>query len=478
MLRSLFGSLVSASSLVSVTSSFPSSSLHHPPYTPPHHPGIAFDLIYTDAHGNDPTISSSTSSSSSLSKPSLQCGGAGTMPFWIQRAQFDSYGRKVSNPVDLTTQLCGAGYLSLHPWTKDLIFASMDLNNDGEEGNVETYKINLRGQDYPLTPSLFFKDLSPLLNACIGQPSCVEVSTFHGTFSPDGQRVFFAYRVWDDEGNGIGNQAIAISNFDGSNVKPLTFTQAGSYNGINIFDSCPSPTLDPTRLFFIRSTDQGMSSFAAVADMKTGDVDMLLTLPEYAPSSGCPNFVELRGGVSVIYMGCPANGTAACSFSDSQRKSLFVNVSRSDMRTTWGTVNTGGSIGQVKDLGRPQGMLSPPGNTSIFYYGQVDLRGDSDNLVFNSLFMVPYTNTPDTIDSYAITQCDAIHNADVPEFISCEGADLTHSFFQYVLVNYTSGNPVPGSTSYDTFKACMTPRCSLLSVTTMEKPKPHHGPHQ
>ena len=445
-----------------VTASSDSSSVDPLPA-----PSTSFDLIFTDAHGNDPP------------SKNLQCGGAGTMPFWIQRAQFDQRGRKISDPVDLTTQLCGAGYLSLHPWTKDLIFASMDLNNDGEEGNVETYMINLRGQDYPLTPSPFFKDLSPLLNACTGQPSCVEVSTFHGTFSPDGSRVFFAYRVWDQDGDGIGNQAIATSNFDGSNVKPLTFTQAGSYNGINIFDSCPSPTLDPSRLFFIRSIDQGMSSFAAVADVKTGDVEMLLTLPEYAPSSGCPNFVEQRGGFSVIYMGCPANGTAACSFSDDQRKSLFINISRSDMRTTWGTANMGGSVGRVPSLGRPE--MSPPGNTSIFYYGQVDVKGDPTDLVFKSLFMVPYTNTPDTIDSYAITQCDAIHNADVPDFISCEGADLTHSFFQYVLVNYTSGDPIPGTTSYDTFRACMTPRCSLLSTTIMDHPHPGphrpHGPH-
>ena len=465
----LLSSLGVYSLLVTATSSTSASAASTPVVnvSPPCRPDVSFDLIYTDAHGNDPP------------SKNIQCGGDGTMPFWIQRAQFDQHGRKVTSPVDLTTQLCGAGYLSLHPWTKDLIFASMDLNNDGEEGNVETYKINLRGQEYPQTPSPFFKDLSPLLNACSGQPSCVEVSTFHGTFSPDGSRVFFAYRVWDQDGDGIGNQAIATSNFDGSNVKPLTFTQAGSYNGINIFDSCPSPTLDPSHLFFIRSIDQGMSSFAAVADVKTGDVEMLLTLPEYAPSSGCPNFVEQRGGLSVIYMGCPANGTAACSFSDDQRKSLFINVSRSDMRTTWGTANMGGSVGRVPSLGRPE--MSPPGNTSIFYYGQVDVKGDPTDLVFKSLFMVPYTNTPDTIDSYAITQCDAIHNADVPDFISCEGADLTHSFFQYVLVNYTSGDPIPETTSYDTFRACMTPRCSLLSTTIMDHPHPGphrpHGPH-
>jgi hypothetical protein len=54
--------------------------------SPPRRPDVSFDLIYTDAHGNDPP------------PKNIQCGGDGTMPFWIQRAQFDQHGRKVTSP--------------------------------------------------------------------------------------------------------------------------------------------------------------------------------------------------------------------------------------------------------------------------------------------------------------------------------------------------------------------------------------------
>ena len=98
-----------------------------------------------------------------------------------------------------------------------------------------------------------------------------------------------------------------------------------------------------------------------------------------------------------------------------------------------------------------------------FYdYGVVKVRGALDSLNFTSTFNVPLTTTPDTIGSYAITQCDQIHGSADSKIITCQGADPTHSFSQLVLVDSATGANV-SAISYDTFRACMTPRCSLLA---------------
>jgi hypothetical protein len=86
-----------------------------------------------------------------------------------------------------------------------------------------------------------------------------------------------------------------------------------------------------------------------------------------------------------------------------------------------------------------------------------------EKLVFTPAFNVPLTNTPDTIGSYAITQCDQIHGLTDSKLITCEGADPLHSFDQIVLVDFASGANA-SAISYDTFRECMTPRCSLLAT--------------
>jgi hypothetical protein len=282
----------------------------------------AFSLIYTDGHFN-------------MSAPLVKCGGDGTMPFWIRTAQFDAAGSRLTEPADFTSELCGAGYLSVAG--SKLIFASMDLTTPGNIGNVESYVVDL-SLPAPQAPSKLFSDVSPLLAACGSADACLTASTFHGTFSPAGDRLFFAYRVWDADETGVGNQALGVADSDGSNVKPLTFTMAGADKGINIIDMCPAPTRgDPSSVFFLRSLDQGMSMFAARAEVATGKVDVFLALPEYAISSGCPNFVETSSGVSVLYMACDSS-LANCSFS---ARSAFapVRASRRDPRAAWGTAN-------------------------------------------------------------------------------------------------------------------------------------------
>ena len=67
------------------------------------------------------------------------------MPFWIQSADFAASGARLTPPADVSTELCGAGYLSLHANRSTLIFASMDLTTPGNIGNVVTYSLALGG---------------------------------------------------------------------------------------------------------------------------------------------------------------------------------------------------------------------------------------------------------------------------------------------------------------------------------------------
>lgn len=401
-------------------------------------PPAAYTLVFTDGHFN------------MSGAPAIKCGGDGTMPFWIQTAQFDASGSTlVAPPKDFTTELCGAGYLSVHPNRSALLVASMDLTTPGNIGNVATYVVDL-ALKAPQTPRPAFADLSPLLAAC-GAGVCVEASTFHGTFSPAGDRIVFAYRVWDHDETGVGNQALATADADGANVKPLTFTTAGAYKGINIIDMCPAPTRgDPSSVFFLRSLDQGMSMFAARVEVATGKVDVLLALPEYAISSGCANFVETADGVTVMYMGC-AGSLANCSFSARSASASVVRAEKRDARAAWGTANAMPLPG------------SPAANHTQYNYGTVKLpKGAApEKLAFAPTFNVPLTTTPDTIGSYAITQCDQVHGAADSRLITCEGADPDHSFTQMVLVDSQTGANV-SAISYNTFRECMTPRCSLL----------------
>jgi hypothetical protein len=224
-----------------------------------------------------------------------------------------------------------------------------------------------------------------------------------------------------------------VADPDGSNVKPLTFTMAGPYKGINIIDMCPAPTRgDPSAVFFLRSLDQGMSMFAARAELATGKVDVFLALPEYAMSSGCPNFLETPSGVTVLYMACDSS-LANCSFS--ARAALApVRASRRDARAAWGSAN-------LMPVPAAGGAAVASRDVNWFNYGVVEMAKGAapEKLVFTPAFNVPLTDTPDTRGSYSITQCDQIHGSPSSKLITCQGADPKHSFDQIVLLDFASG---------------------------------------
>lgn len=325
-------------------------------------------------------------------------------------------------------------------------------------GNIETFTVDL-SLPTPITPRKLFTNISALLAPCANaQPRpCVAVNTFHARFSPDGRRIFFAYRAWDAIDEGVGNQAIAVSDADGGNIRPLTFTTAGEYAGINIFDECPAPSRDGSRIFFSRSVDQGMSSYASVASTVTGQVTMMQALPAIAPGAGCPNFVDTEDGVTVIWLGCNASQPdTGCVFAGPQEKQRGVFASRRDARAAWG------------DIGN-QRLTSPAplaANESAFTYGRVVLYpgAATSTLYWRPMFGISLTDTPITTGSFATSQCDQVHGAPAPPepaTLSCEGCDPSKLFLQQLFVDARTG--VARAVSRDTFTACMTPRCSLLA---------------
>ena len=135
---------------------------------------------------------------------------------WVQRASFDTAGKLLSK-VNLTDPEMGIGYITMHPSGTSLLYASEE---GGSDGDVNTFFLPFNGS----APSEFLRDIDALLPPCAQQnPPCVDASTFHATYSLDGQKVFFAYRAWDRFGNGIGAQSIGVANADGTGMTPLTY---------------------------------------------------------------------------------------------------------------------------------------------------------------------------------------------------------------------------------------------------------------
>jgi hypothetical protein len=301
----------------------------------------------------------------------------------------------------------------------------------------------------------------------------VEVSTFHNVWAPDGTAVFFAFRAWDQFGNGVGSQGLAVADASGAHVRVLTYNTTGPSAGLNVFDTCPAPSLDGRRVFFMRSLDQGATAFPAVVDA-TGsapvEATMLSSLPAFAPSSGCPNWLPTPGGVSVLYMGCAV--ASDCAFG--AHELAGGPPSRAHAAHRWGLPalpaargRRGAGAGAAAAAPAPAPPAGAAAPSSPFAYFSLAMPTGSAPASWTAtrMFTVPLVDTPDTIDSYGITQCDGIHALPAAPGapITCQGADPTHSFFQRVFVDAATGNT--SVVSYDTFKTCMTPRCSLLQAT-------------
>lgn len=299
-------------------------------------------------------------------------------------------------------------------------------------------------------PYILLSNLTALLAPC--WPTCRDGSTFHNVWSIDGQKVFFAYRVWDEYGDGIGSQALAVASADGSNMVDLTWNNTGPDQGLNIIDLCPTPTNDGSRVFFVRTVDQGVSVYAAVVDVATRTVTMLDQLPEYAQASGCPNFLPTADGLTIFYMGCVGD---ACGFGAPHAQTATIH--RKDVDSRWGRIG-GASTRSAA------GSSSKVGNSTGFNYYSVSMPVGSSPSSWsaNLMFEVPLTDTPDTIDSYGITQCDQIIDFGSDAVITCQGANNTDGFFQRLFVDPVTSNT--SKISDNTLRACMTPRCAILQA--------------
>jgi hypothetical protein len=372
-------------------------------------------------------------------------------PLNMKVASFDRGGSLIS-AANLTSTLTGMGYLSLAPGGKSIAFAT---EGTSAFSNVETYTLDLT--DPTALPVGLLPDISAILAPCAtGADKCVEASTFHGTYAPDGKRFFFAYRVWDDEGTGIGNQAIAVSNVDGSNVRPITFTMAGVYAGINIIDTCPSPVPnDPTRLLFVRSLDQGLSNYLAFADLATGNVTFLDNLPQWAQTSGCENPIPTADGLTSLFMACEGS---ECSF-----------ASAADVPITRVTRASGTGVGAAWGAPLHPRSTAVRGGYPNFdvYYGTFSqtLGVDPFTLTITRQFDEILVNTTDYDDTYSVTQCDAIHGTSTSGNVTCMGASMAHDTFQELFVDLSTGNSTQSGNSYNTVVACMTARCTTLLAT-------------
>jgi len=401
----------------------------------------SYSLYYTDAGDCDPTSTDIQDN----------CGGI-VLNMWLQRASFTTTG-KLQSIVNITDPFYGMGYLSTNPNNTIGLFVS----EDEVSGNTYSYQVDLLNPNNP--PFIVLDNLTALLEPC--KPTCVESSTFHNIYSPDGKYILFAFRNWDQYGNGIGSQGTAIANSDGSNVRILTYNTTGPQGGLMIIDTCPIMVPNnPNQVFFMRTSDAGSTTYAAVVDINTLNDQVLNNLPSYAPSSGCPNFLQNdNNNLNIMYMGCL--NAADCAFSNNQIDSTKeYKVSRSNVAARWGMVGTVDE--SMLSLSYPFTSGMKKNDTSPYNYYQVTLTPSvaPDSWTPKLMYNVHLTDAPGVIDCYSITQCDYIHGLSTSNTISCEGSNPTHSFFQRLFVDSTTGNGTV--ISYDTFRVCMTPRCSLL----------------
>jgi hypothetical protein len=383
------------------------------------------------------------------------------MGFFLNRTYFDANGNELGGTVNITTIQNGMAYLALKPSQDSILF----VTENALDANTYIYNVDISNPSAPGTPQILFspEQLQPLLVPCF--PNCTEISVFHPTWSFDGSQVYFAYRAWSDEGDGIGNQAIGVANADGTNMQQFTFTTAGSFGGVEIIDMCPTPLLnDPSRLVFTRTMDQGATTYMAVVDLTTGNITFLDSLPQFAPASGCSNFYPSADGVSVLFMGCI--NASACGFSNAAEEEASIapiHKTKSAKEFAWGTVPSNKVAAASRKVNGARMLQDTPSPYSYMYL-TVPKGADPSTSTTTTLFNVPFTNSPDYDDTYAITQCDVVHGlqpASTGAF-SCEGSDPTHGFFQRLFVDGTTG--ATSVISYDTFQVCMGPHCSLLSA--------------
>lgn len=87
-------------------------------------PGVPdYALYYTDAHGGDPVAKRGPTTRRALGRAACY---EPVQEYWLQRALFDSDGKLLGEPQDLTIDgLCGMGALQPRPLTSALLSSAL-----------------------------------------------------------------------------------------------------------------------------------------------------------------------------------------------------------------------------------------------------------------------------------------------------------------------------------------------------------------
>ena len=385
-----------------------------------------YELLYTDSADEH------SSRHRRLQRPSI--------PFWLASATFDEHGtplgrRNITKPQD------GMGYLSLSPDGQHALFATERPQPQGWS-NVDTFIVPLNGSTSPLP---LFNSMDALLQPCVhSTPPCTQVSTFHATFSPDGEHVVFAYRAWSSLGVATGSQALAIADVDGGNVRPLTY----DVEHVSTQDMCP--TLLPATggmVAFMRSTEQGFHKYIAILNISSGEVSEQRGWPEVGDGAGCP---APLGESSFMYLGCDK---PPCDVASGAHTGAYLDD---------GAAQSWGLPMRTPTTGWPR-QQSPVRASSRSGWAQLKvdlLHGKATSPTL--MFPIGLTTAPGYVGVFRSSQCDQIWGNAKPanDSIVCEGADPKHLFFMKDFVNPASGEAARNDTG--TLRSVMTPRPYVL----------------
>jgi hypothetical protein len=423
----------------------------------------SYSLYWTDAGDHDPP-SSSAPWRRRLQDPMIS--------FWMVEATYDSSGSVLSRR-NVTLPHNGMGFVSVSPDGKRAMFAS-EVKQPQGWSNVDTLTLDLTAPGGPIgTAAVLLSSASKqaLLAPCAQTKPypCTQVSTFHGTFTPDGKSVIFAYRAWANLGSAVGSQALAIADADGSNARSLTYNISDTMTQ----DECPFITPDGERVLFMRVV--GEHNWLAVYDVRSSAVSVRTDLPEVGEGAGCPAWLGPDEPNSFMWLGC---NSQPCDIYEEQQPQRGGEEALEAQR--WGVRRLSPRRLSPRKLlaaaaaaatsddsgGGASARMQPHANGAPFTQYKITLSssdGAPGGEKAQPMFPIFTTAAPSHIGVFETSQCDRVHGdplAGSNRSIICQGADPTHLFFLKFGVDRTTG--VAARNDTNTLRAVMTPRPYLL----------------
>lgn len=358
--------------------------------------------------------------------------------YWLASSAFDEKGSPLQRR-NITQPQNGMGYLSINPTDGQTMLFATERKQPQGWSNVDTYVVPLNGS-VPPKPLFTLSNFSPLLAPCANlSVPCIQVSTFHATWTPDGSKVIFSYRPWSSLGVASGSQALAISDASGENLKPLTFDL-----DVGTQDMCPTLLpMHPDMVVFSRSLQGGFHNYVATLNLTSGAVVVHDDWPEIGDGSGCPAPLSPS---EVMWLGCAdAKGCNGETAPEAASARPFGGV---DEALRWGAAAPPPSSAPSSAALHAQSR-QPSG------WAQLKAAPGGKPQV---MFHIGLTKAPGYVNVFENSQCDRIWGPAPPanNSIICEGADPQHLFFLKHFVDPASGKAARNETT--TLKHVMTPR--------------------